>query len=59
MKLAQLISWEVFEAQYSEQLSEDMGAPAKSFRMALGALIIKKRLGTSDAETVVCAILPR
>jgi len=29
-----------------------MGAPAKTFRMALGALIIKERLGTSDAETV-------
>lgn len=52
VKLAQLIPWEEFEAQYAEQLSEDMGAPAKSFRMALGALIIKERLGTSDAETV-------
>lgn len=52
VKLAQLIPWEEFEAQYAEQLSEDMGAPAKSFRMALGALIIKERLGTSDIETV-------
>jgi hypothetical protein len=25
-----------------------MGAPAKSFRMALGALIIKEKLGISD-----------
>ncbi len=52
VKLAQLIPWEAFEAKYAEQLSEDMGAPAKSFRMALGALIIKERLGTSDIETV-------
>ncbi|MGG6298353.1 IS5 family transposase [Leptolyngbya sp. AN02str] len=52
VKLAQLIPWEEFEAQYAEQLSEGMGAPAKSFRMALGALIIKERLGTSDIETV-------
>lgn len=52
VKLAQLIPWEEFEAHYAEQLSEGMGAPAKSFRMALGALIIKERLGTSDAETV-------
>lgn len=52
VKLAQLIPWEEFEAQYAEQLSQGMGAPAKSFRMALGALIIKERLGTSDAETV-------
>ena len=29
-----------------------MGAPAKSFRMALGALIIKDKLGISDRETV-------
>src|SRR4028119_1839254 len=30
----------------------EMGAPAKSFRMALGALIIKEKLGISDRETV-------
>ena len=29
-----------------------MGAPAKPFRMALGALIIKETLGISDRETV-------
>jgi len=29
-----------------------MGAPAKSFRMALGALIIKEKLGISDRGTV-------
>jgi hypothetical protein len=29
-----------------------MGAPAKPFRMALGALMIKEKLGTSDRETV-------
>ncbi|QFS50666.1 IS5 family transposase [Nostoc sphaeroides CCNUC1] len=29
-----------------------MGAPAKSFRVALGALIIKEKLGISDRETV-------
>jgi hypothetical protein len=29
-----------------------MGAPGKLFRMALGALIIKEKLGTSDRETV-------
>lgn len=52
VKLAELIPWEEFEAHYAEQLSEGMGAPAKSFRMALGALIIKEKLGTSDIETV-------
>jgi hypothetical protein len=31
----------MFEAEYAAQMSESMGAPAKPFRMALGALIIK------------------
>ena len=52
VKLAELIPWEAYEEQYAEQLSEGIGAPAKSFRLALGALIIKERLGTSDIETV-------
>lgn len=52
VKLAQLIPWQAFEAEYAALMSEGMGAPAKSFRMALGALLIKERLGTSDAETV-------
>ena len=50
--LAKLIPWSEFEAKYAENFSEDLGAPAKSFRMALGALIIKEKLGTSDRETV-------
>ena len=29
-----------------------MGVPAKSFRMALGALIIKEKLEISDRKTV-------
>lgn len=52
VKLAELIPWEAFESSYAEQFSERQGAPAKSFRMALGALIIKERLGTTDGETV-------
>jgi transposase, IS5 family len=52
VKLAALTPWEAFEAEYAAQLSEGMGAPAKSFRIALGALIIKEKLGTSDRETV-------
>jgi transposase, IS5 family len=52
VKMAELIPWEDCESEYAEQLSENMGAPSKSFRMALGALIIKERLGTSDVETV-------
>ena len=52
VKLAEMIPWEEFESTYAEQFSEDMGAPAKGFRMALGALIIKEKLGISDRETI-------
>ena len=52
VKLAELIPWELVEAEYAEQFSPSMGAPAKSFRVALGALIIKEKLGISDEETV-------
>ncbi|MBE9038516.1 IS5 family transposase [aff. Roholtiella sp. LEGE 12411] len=50
--LASLIPWAEFEDEYSDELSIEMGAPAKPFRMALGALIIKEKLGISDRETV-------
>ena len=52
VKLANLIPWEAVETEYSQQFSSSEGAPAKSCRVALGALIIKERLGTSDEETV-------
>ncbi|MEM9819238.1 MAG: IS5 family transposase, partial [Cyanobacteria bacterium P01_D01_bin.6] len=52
VKLAELVPWEEFDATYAEQLSPSQGAPAKSFRLALGALIIKEKLGLSDEETV-------
>jgi transposase, IS5 family len=52
VKMSDLIPWEAFEAEYAAQMSAGMGAPAKSFRIALGALIIKEKLGTSDRETV-------
>ena len=50
--LSKLIPWSEFEAEYAQNFSEDMGATAKSFRIALGALIIKEKLGISDRETV-------
>lgn len=50
--MAQLIPWSEFEAEYAQNFATSMGPPAKSFRMALGALIIKEKLGTSDRETV-------
>ncbi len=50
--MAELIPWAEFEEEYAEKFSEKMGAPAKTFRIALGALIIKEKLGISDRETV-------
>ena len=50
--MAKLIPWSEFEEEYAQKFSSDIGAPAKSFRMALGTLIIKEKLGTSDRETV-------
>jgi transposase, IS5 family len=52
VKLSEFMPWEELEESYAEQFSERMGAPAKSFRVALGSLIIKEKLGTSDEETV-------
>ena len=50
--MAQIIPWSEFESEYAENFPTEKGAPAKSFRMALGALIIKEKLGISDRETV-------
>jgi IS5 family transposase len=50
--MAQVIPWSEFESEYAENFPTEKGAPAKSFRMALGALIIKEKLGISDRETV-------
>jgi transposase, IS5 family len=52
VKMAQLIPWSEFESEYTKNFPTEKGAPAKSFRMALGALIIKKKLGISNRETV-------
>jgi IS5 family transposase len=50
--MAELIPWSEFEAYSAENFPTEMGAPAKSFRMALGALIIKEKLGISDRPRV-------
>jgi len=53
VKMAKFIPWEQFDSLYFESLSgSKMGSPALSVRIAIGALIIKERLGTSDEETV-------
>lgn len=50
--MAKLIPWSEFESEYASLFAEEIGAPAKSFRIALGSLIIKEKLGISDIETV-------
>jgi hypothetical protein len=52
IKLAALIPWNDLEDDYASQFCKGFGAPAKPFRMALGALIIKARLNLTDEELV-------
>lgn len=54
--LSNEIPWSKFEDEYSSQFSDDEGAEAKSFRVALGALLIQKKLGLTDEETL-CQIM--
>jgi len=50
--MARLVPWDLAEEIYLESLCDDFGAPALSARVALGALLIKERLGLTDRETV-------
>jgi len=50
--LTKLIPWELVEEIYHADLSPDMGAPIKSARLALGALLIKEKQQLTDRETV-------
>jgi hypothetical protein len=52
IKLAELIPWDELEDYYASQFCKGFCAPAKPFRMALGALIIKARLNLTDEELV-------
>jgi hypothetical protein len=49
--MSNLIPWDKIEEKYSKNFSGE-GAPAKSARLALGALIIKERMNLSDRETL-------
>jgi IS5 family transposase len=53
VRMAKFIPWEEFERGYCKSFTDSgLGPPAKSVRVALGSLLIKERLGTSDEETV-------
>jgi transposase, IS5 family len=51
VKMSDLIPWEAFEAEYAAQLSEGMGALAKSFRIALGG----EWVGGFETNAFICA----
>ena len=52
-RLAEMVPWDEVESCYADKLSATgIGAPAKSGRIAYGALLIKERLGITDEETL-------
>lgn len=51
--LSKQIPWEHIETKYASRFNKSMGAPAKQAHMALGALLLKERLGCSDEELVL------
>lgn len=54
VRLAAMVPWQEVEQCYQASFKgSGMGAPAKSGRIAMGALIIKERLGITDGETVM------
>ncbi len=50
--LSKQIPWEGVKKEYIVHFSDGMGSPAKSSKMAFGALILKERLGVTDRELV-------
>ena len=52
VQLSAMVPWQRFEKQYAALFSPDRGSPAKPFRMAFGALILKERLNCTDEELV-------
>ena len=51
--MAQLIPWSEFESEYAALFSEEMGAPAKSFRMALGSTLARSLAEETSAGSLV------
>lgn len=52
VQLSEIIPWDDFEEQYEANFPVQNGNMAKPFRMALGSLLIKEKLGVTDRETV-------
>ena len=47
VKIAEMIPLRKLESKYAAMFSEDTGAPALPFRMAMGTLILKQMTGNS------------
>lgn len=52
VKKSETIPWDDIEDRYAELFPNNTGMPAKPLRMALGSLLIQKKLGFSDRELV-------
>ncbi|MEZ4991597.1 MAG: transposase [Saprospiraceae bacterium] len=52
IKLADALPWDEMAGIYRQSLSADNGRPTIDVRLAVGALIIKHKLGLSDREVV-------
>ncbi len=50
--MADLLPWPEIEEEYAKNFQSRRGHPAKSARVALGALIVKEMRGLTDEETV-------
>jgi hypothetical protein len=53
VKMANMIPWRKYESEYAMQFSEDNGAPAIPFRMALGTVLLKQSTHHSDEELLL------
>jgi len=52
IRMAKMIPWSSVEDRYAETFDGGTGNPAKSARMAIGALVIRERYGFSDEDTL-------
>jgi len=52
IRMAKMIPWASVEDRYAETFDGETGNPAKSARMAIGALVIRERYGFSDEDTL-------
>lgn len=52
IKLSGVIPWDEFAEAYYQNMSSNMGRPAKDARLVIGAVIVKHKLCLSDEETI-------